>query len=95
MKNGSMFAGITKSGDTDYLNAHRRGWLATGDKVYRLDFFFARHVDCDDSFYDGSQPVTDWMPRVEQLSTICTEITYDRGVEGAAVLPLACCGDRG
>ncbi|MCR5718617.1 MAG: class B sortase [Oscillospiraceae bacterium] len=77
MKNGSMFAGITKFGDTEYFNAHRYGWLATSDKVYRLDFFSLAHVDCDDSFYDGSQPVTDWIPRVERLSTICTGIEYD------------------
>ena len=77
MKNGSMFAGITKFGDMEYFHAHRYGWLATTDKVYRLDFFSLAHVDCDDAFYDGSQPVTDWMPRVEQLSTICTGITYD------------------
>ena len=77
MKNGSMFAGLTNFGDTDYFNAHRYGWLATTDKVYRLDFFSLAHVNCDDSIYDGSQPVTDWIPRVEQLSTICTGITYD------------------
>ena len=77
MKNGSMFAGITKFENSAYFHAHRYGWLATTDKVYRLDFFSLAHVDCDDSFYDGSQPVTDWMPRVEQLSTICKGITYD------------------
>ena len=77
MKNGSMFAGLTKYEDASYFHAHRYGWLATTDKVYRLDFFSLAHVDCDDSFYDGSQPVTDWMPRVEQLSTICNGITYD------------------
>ena len=77
MKNGSMFAGITKFGDTEYFNAHRYGWLATSDKVYRLDFFSLAHVDCDDSFYDGSQPITEWIPHVERLSTICTGITYD------------------
>ena len=77
MKNGLMFAGITKFEDSAYFHAHRYGWLATTEKVYRLDFFSLAHVDCDDSFYDGSQPVTDWMPRVEQLSTICNGITYD------------------
>ena len=77
MKNGSMFAGLTNFGDTDYFNSHRYGWLATSDKVYRLDFFSLAHIDCDDSFYDGSQPVTEWIPRVEQHSTICTGITYD------------------
>ena len=77
MKNGSMFAGLTNFGDTAYFNLHRYGWLATSDKVYRLDFFSLAHVDCDDSFYDGSHPVTEWISRVEQLSTICTGITYD------------------
>ena len=77
MKNGSMFAGLTNFGDTAYFNSHRYGWLATSDKVYRLDFFSLAHVDCDDSFYDGSQPVTEWIPRVERLSTISTGITYD------------------
>lgn len=77
MKNGSMFAGLTKFGDAEYFNAHRYGWLATSDKVYRIDFCSLAHVDCSDSFYDGSQPVTDWLPRVEQLSTICSGIAYD------------------
>ena len=77
MKNGSMFAGLTNFGDTAYFNSHRYGWLATSDKVYRLDFFSLAHIDCDDSFYDGSQPVTEWIPRVERLSTISTGITYD------------------
>lgn len=77
MKNGSMFAGLTKFGDAEYFNVHRYGWIATSDTVYRIDFFSFAHVDCDDRFYDGSQPVTDWIPRVEYLSTICTGFTYD------------------
>ena len=77
MKNGTMFAGLAKYEDTGYFNAHRYGWLATADKVYRLDFFSLAHMDCDNSFYDGSQPVTEWMPRVQHLSAIYDGITYD------------------
>lgn len=77
MKNGTMFAGLTRYNDAEYFNTHRYGWIATSDTVYRIDFFSFAHVDCDDRFYDGSQPVTDWIPRVEYLSTICTGFTYD------------------
>ncbi len=76
MKNGSMFAGLLKYGDTVYFNEHRYGWLATESIVYRIDFFSLAKADREDSIYDGSQPVADWMPRLRSLSGICNEMTY-------------------
>lgn len=76
MKNGSMFAGLLKYGDTAYCDEHRYGWLATESIVYRIDFFSLAKVDREDAIYDGSQPVADWMPRLWSLSGICNEMTY-------------------
>lgn len=76
MKNGSMFAGLLKYGDTAYLDEHRYGWLATESIVYRIDFFSLAKADREDAIYDGSQPITDWMPRLRSLSIICNEMTY-------------------
>ncbi len=76
MKNGSMFAGLAKYEDADYFKAHRYGWLATADRVYRLDFFSLAHADCDDSIYDGSQTITNWMIRLRGLSSIYEPISY-------------------
>ncbi len=76
MKNGSMFAGLTKYEDAEYFHAHRYGWLATADRVYRLDFFSLAHADCDDVIYDGSQTITNWTIRLRGLSSIYEPISY-------------------
>lgn len=77
MKNGSMFAGLLKFKDSAYFDSHRYGWLATADKVYRIDFFSLAAADQHDSIYDGSQPISDWIPRIESLSAACTAVSYD------------------
>jgi len=77
MKNGSMFAGVIKFKNAEYFNTHRYGWLSTADKVYRIDFFSVAVTDWQDSIYDGSQPVSDWMSRIQNLSQISAGISYD------------------
>ena len=77
MKNGSMFAGINKFKDSDYFSRHRYGWLSTADKVYRIDFFSVAVADWHDSIYDGSQPIFDWMSRLQSVSKILDGISYD------------------
>ncbi|MDE5885613.1 MAG: class B sortase [Oscillospiraceae bacterium] len=77
MKNGSMFAGLLKFGDSAYFDSHRYGWLATADKVYRIDFFSLAKANYHDPIYDGSQPIHDWISRIQNLSVICKEISYD------------------
>ena len=77
MKNGSMFAGVINFKNAEYFNNHRYGWLATADKVYRIDFFSVAVADWHDSIYDGSQPISEWIPRIESLSAVCSSISYD------------------
>ena len=77
MKNGSMFAGLLKFGDSAYFDSHRYGWLATSDTVYRIDFFSLAKANYHDPIYDGSQPIHDWISRIQNLSVICKEISYD------------------
>ena len=76
MKNGTMLAGLAKFEDAEYFNAHRYGWLATPDCVYRLDFCSLAHADCNDAIYDGSQTITSWMIRLRGLSGIYEPISY-------------------
>ena len=77
MKNGSMFAGVNKFKESGYFSHHRYGWLSTADKVYRIDFFSVAVVDWHDSIYDGSQPIFDWMSRLQSVSKILDGISYD------------------
>ena len=77
MKNGSMFAEVIKFKDSAYFDSHRYGWLATADKVYRIDFFSVSVADWHDSIYDGSQPISDWMNRIQNLSAVYKGISYD------------------
>ncbi|MDE6086966.1 MAG: class B sortase, partial [Oscillospiraceae bacterium] len=77
MKNGSMFAGPLKFGDSAYFDSHRYGWLATSDTVYRIDFFSLAKANYHDPIYDGSQPIYDWISQIQNLSVICKEISYD------------------
>ena len=72
-----MFAGLLKFGDSAYFDSHRYGWLATADKVYRIDFFSLAKANYHDPIYDGSQPIHDWISRIQNLSVICKEISYD------------------
>ncbi|MBR4320130.1 MAG: hypothetical protein IKP69_08805, partial [Oscillospiraceae bacterium] len=60
-----------------YFSRHRYGWLSTADKVYRIDFFSVAVVDWHDSIYDGSQPIFDWMSRLQSVSKILDGISYD------------------
>ena len=76
MKNGSMFAGVLKFTDSAYFDAHRYGWLATPETVYRIDFFSCARADWHDSLYDGAMSVADWVPHIEDRSVICREMTY-------------------
>lgn len=76
MKNGTMLAGLAKFEDAEYFNTHRYGWLATGDKVYRIDFFSLAHADSEDAIYDGSQSITSWMIRLRGLSGIYEPVSY-------------------
>lgn len=76
MKNGSMFAGVLNFTNESYFESHRYGWLATPETVYRIDFFSCARADRYDELYDGSLSVTDWIPRVENMSVVCREMEY-------------------
>ena len=67
MKNGSMFAGLLKFGDSTYFDSHRYSWLATSDMVYRIDFFSLAKANYHDPIYDGSQPIYDWISQIQSL----------------------------
>ena len=70
MKNGTMLSDVVKFDDASFFDAHKIGWLATADRVYRIDFFSLAHADCDDAIYDGGKPVNDWLNRLLSLSSI-------------------------
>lgn len=91
MKNGSMFAGLLKFGDSAYFDSHRYGWLATSDTVYRIDFFSLAKANYHDPIYDGSQPIHDWTSQIQNLSVICKEISYD---ESDRFISLSICSNE-
>ncbi len=74
MKNGSMFAGLLKFGNRDYFDAHRYGYLAMPDRVYQIEFFSLAKANSNDILYDGSQPVSVWLPHVREISSIYYDI---------------------
>ncbi len=76
MKNGTMLAGVLKFSDNAYFDAHRYGWLATPDTVYRIDFFSCARADWHDSLYDGGTAVSEWVPHVCEKSVVSREMTY-------------------
>lgn len=76
MKNGTMFADVRKFEDASFFDEHPCGWLATPERVYRIDFFSLAHADCDDAIYDGSQTVTSWMIRLRGLSNLYEPVSY-------------------
>ena len=91
MKNGSMFAGLVKFKDSAYFYSHRYGWLSIADKVYRIDFFSVAVADWQDSIYDGSQPISGWISRIQNLSQISAGISY---AETDRFISLSTCSDE-
>jgi sortase B len=70
MRNGSIFAGVTKYKNTAYFQNHRQGFLATRDTVYRIDFFSAAVVNRYDAVYDGSARTEDWLSHLKENSLL-------------------------
>ena len=76
MKNGSMFAGVLSFTNESYFESHRYGWLATPETVYRIDFFSCARADWHDELYNGSSPISEWIPRIYDKSVVSREMTY-------------------
>ena len=76
MKNGTMLSDVVKFDEAAFFDAHKIGWLATADRVYRIDFFSLAHADCDDAIYDGGKPIEDWLNRLFSLSSISNPDSY-------------------
>lgn len=76
MKNGSMFAGVLSFTNDSYFESHRYGWLATPKTVYRIDFFSCARADWHDELYNGSSPISEWIPRIYDKSVVSREMTY-------------------
>ena len=76
MKNGSMFAGVLSFTNESYFESHRYGWLATPETVYRIDFFSCARADWHDELYNGSFPISEWIPRIYDKSVVSREMTY-------------------
>ena len=81
MKNGSMFAGVLQFADSAYFDSHRYGWMSTPETVYRIDFFSCAKADMNDELYDGSTPVSQWIPHIADRSAVFKDADfseYDR-----------------
>lgn len=76
MRNGSMFAGLLKFADSAYFDCHRYGWIATPETVYRIDFFSCAKSDMNDELYDGSMPVSQWIPHIADRSTLFRDADF-------------------
>lgn len=76
MKNGSMFAGVLKFADSAYFDSHRYGWIATPETVYRIDFFSCAKADMYDELYDGSMPVSQWIPHIADRSAVFRDADF-------------------
>ena len=76
MKNGSMFAQITRFKNDSFFESHKYGWLATPETVYRIDFFSLAVADWHDSLYEGDTPISEWIPHIYDKSSVSREMTY-------------------
>lgn len=76
MRNGSMFAGLLKFSDSAYFVSHRYGWLSTPEAVYRVDFFSCAKADMYDELYDGSTPVSQWIPHIADRSAVFRDAEF-------------------
>lgn len=76
MKNGSMFAQITRFKNDSFFESHKYGWLATPETVYRIDFFSLAVADWHDSLYEGDTPISEWIPHLYDKSAVSREMTY-------------------
>lgn len=79
MRNGSMFADIPKYSEESYFEAHKYGWLATPEEVYRIDFFSCAKADWKDLLYDGGTSVSEWLPHIFDCSAVSREMNYSDG----------------
>lgn len=76
MKNGSMFAGVLNFTNSAYFDSHRYGWLSTPETVYRVDFFSCAKADMYDELYDGSMPVSQWIPHIADRSAVFRDADF-------------------
>ena len=76
MKNGSMFAQITRFKNNSFFESHKYGWLATPETVYRIDFFSLAVADWHDSLYEGDTAISEWIPHIYDKSAVSREMTY-------------------
>ena len=76
MKNGSMFAGVLQFADSAYFDSHRYGWMSTPETVYRIDFFSCAKADMNDELYDGSTPVSQWIPHIADRSAVFKDADF-------------------
>ena len=76
MKNGSMFAQITRFKNDSFFESHKYGWLATPEAVYRIDFFSLAVADWHDDLYKGDTSISEWIPHIYDRSAVSREMTY-------------------
>lgn len=76
MKNGSMFAQITRFKNDSFFESHKYGWLATPETVYRIDFFSLAVADWHDELYKGDTSISEWIPHLYDRSAVCREMKY-------------------
>ena len=75
MKNGSMFAQITRFKNESFFESHKYGWLATPEAVYRIDFFSLAVADWHDDLYKGDTFISEWIPHIYDKSAVSREMT--------------------
>ena len=76
MKNGSMFAQITRFKNDSFFESHKYGWLATPETVYRIDFFSLAVADWHDDLYKGDTSISEWIPHIYDRSAVRREMAY-------------------
>ncbi|WP_303804467.1 class B sortase [Ruminococcus flavefaciens] len=76
MKNGSMFAQITRFKNDSFFESHKYGWLATPETVYRIDFFSLAVADWHDELYKGDTSISEWIPHIYDRSAVSREMAY-------------------
>lgn len=92
MKNGTMFAGLSKYKEQSYYNGHKTMMLFTPSKDYKVNIFAGYVTDEEDSAWQLSfvsdKEKKEWISKIKRKSCFTSKITPD---ENDPILTMSTC----
>lgn len=83
MKNGSMFAALTKFKNQEYYDTHKKALIVLKDKKYELELLSAYVTNVEDNAwnldFDSDEALLDWAKNSQKKSTFKSDIEPELG----------------